>query len=86
MCFPPVYQHHQKDQGLRGFPYAPTYREGCECSFEAHTPLELPSTLGHAERAVKNKILASMEKYSLVEKDGRAKAKASLAHQSAGVW
>lgn len=84
MCFTPVSQHHQKDQGLGGFQYDPTYREGSECSLEAPTPLELPSTLGDAEHAVKNKIRASMEKHSLLEKDNRAKA--SPAHQPAGVW
>lgn len=83
MCFSPLYQHHQKGQGLRGFRSDPTYREGSECSLEAHTPLELPSALGHAEHAVKNKIPASMENQSLLEKN---RAKASPAHQPAGVW
>lgn len=41
--------------------------------------------MGHAECAVKNKIPASMEKRSLLEKDNRAKAKASPDHQPAGV-
>lgn len=78
MCFPPVYQHHQKGQGLRGFPYDPTYREGSECSLEAHTPLELPSTLGHAERAVKNKIPATRSTASWKRTAGQRERQAQL--------
>lgn len=75
MCFTPVCQHHQKGQGLGGFQYAHTYREASECVLEAHTPRELPSTLGHAECAVKNKIPASMEKHG---QQGKGKGKPSL--------
>lgn len=76
--FTPAYQHHQKGQGLGGFPYDPNYREGTEFSLEAYTPLELPSSPRHAECAEKNKIPASMERHSLLEKENRAKANPAL--------
>lgn len=76
----------------RGFPYDPTLQRGLWmqawgvqsplCTL--HALLELPSTLGYAELAVKNKLPASMEKHRLLEKDNRAKP--SPAHQPAGVW